>query len=225
MSLRAFFVALAFAVVAVVAIAGFRGRVFTRPPIEIFSDMVRQPKVKAQEPSQFFSDGRAARLPVAGTVPLGYAMPGHKFAEGSPGPYTGIRFSSGAGYFDTGKMGAEWGTGLPVETSLALLGRGRERFGIFCASCHGTTGNGDGMAQKFGLVTVVTLNQDRLRAMADGEIFNTITNGKNTMPGYGDRIPVGDRWAIIGYLRALQLSQGGATIDDVPPAERGNLGP
>ena len=79
------------------------------------------------------------------------------------------------------------------------------------------------MAYKFGLATVVSLHQERIRVMADGEIFNTITNGKNTMLGYGEKIPVNDRWAIIAYLRALQLSQGGATISDVPPAERAKL--
>ncbi len=103
------------------------------------------------------------------------------------------------------------------------MDRGRERFGIYCAVCHGSTGAGDGMAQKFGLNTVQSLLQDRIRTMADGEIFNTITYGKNTMFGYGDRIPVPDRWAIIAYLRALQKSQGGATVQDVPEAEMANL--
>jgi mono/diheme cytochrome c family protein len=105
----------------------------------------------------------------------------------------------------------------------ALLARGQERFKIFCSVCHGDTGAGNGMAYKFGLATVVSLHQDRLRTMADGEIYNTITHGKNTMLGYGDKIPVPDRWAIVAYLRALQLSQGGATLADVPPAERSKL--
>ena len=94
---------------------------------------------------------------------------------------------------------------------------------LFYEYFHGDTGAGDGMAQKFGLGTVQSLLQDRIRVMADGEIFDTITNGKNTMMGYGDRIQVPDRWAIIGYLRALQLSQGGATLDDVPADERAKL--
>ena len=89
--------------------------------------------------------------------------------------------------------------------------------------CHGATGAGNGIAGKYGLVAIANLHQQRIRDMADGEIFNTITHGKNTMMGYGDRIQVQDRWAIVAYIRALQLSQGGATINDVPPAERAQL--
>ncbi len=79
------------------------------------------------------------------------------------------------------------------------------------------------MAYKFGLNTVQSLTQERIRVMSDGEIFNTISHGKNTMMSYGDRIQVQDRWAIIAYIRALQKSQGGATLDDVPAAERAKL--
>lgn len=222
--LKYFFLILAFVVLVVVSVAGFRGQKFSRPPIEIFPDMDRQPKVKAQDPSQFFADGRGARVPVAGTVPLGYAMPQHRPVDGSAGtpdgPYSKIVFSAAPDYEQTGKMGDQWGTGIPYEVDEGIMARGRERYAIFCAVCHGETGAGDGMAYRFGLATVVSLHQDRLRTMSDGEIFNTITHGKNTMLGYGARIPVPDRWAIIAYLRALQLSQGGATINDVPPAER-----
>ena len=103
------------------------------------------------------------------------------------------------------------------------MARGQQRFGIYCAACHGATGAGNGVAQKFGLSTVQSLTQERIRVMSDGEIFNTITHGKNTMMAYGDRIQVLDRWAIIAYLRALQKSQGGATLADVPPEERVKL--
>jgi hypothetical protein len=92
-----------------------------QPPIEIFPDMDRQPKVKPQTPSEFFADGRAARPPVEGTVPLGYAMPMHKLVDGSvgqaTGPYQQIIFSSSPTYIDTGKMGENWGTGIPFEIS------------------------------------------------------------------------------------------------------------
>lgn len=81
------------------------------------------------------------------------------------------------------------------------------------------------MAGKFGLATVQSLLQERIRVMPEGEIFNTINQGKNTMMGMGDRIPVDDRWAIIAYLRALQKSQGGATADDLPLEERTRLTP
>ena len=221
--MKSFFVTLGFVVLFIVAVAGFRGMKSTRRPIEIFSDMVRQPKIKAQVPSGFFEDGRAARAPVAGTVPLGCAMPVRNGSADSSGPYDTILFASGTSYFDTGKIEGQWGTGMPVDVTEKFLARGRERFTIHCAVCHGATGAGNGIASKFGLITVASLQQPRLREMADGEIFNTLSNGKNTMIGYGDRIQVPDRWAIIACLRALQKSQGGATINDVPPAERAKL--
>lgn len=225
--LKYFFALFAFFVLVVLAMAGFRGQKSPRPPIEIFPDMDNQPKVKAQSPSSFYADGRSARTPIAGTVPMGYSIPLHKPADGSvgvaSGPYKQIFFSSGPGYFDTGKIGDQWGTGIPFLTTPEMIARGRERFGISCAVCHGETGAGNGIAGKYGLVAIADLRQTRLREMADGEIFNTITHGKNTMMGYGDRIQVQDRWAIITYLRALQKSQGGATISDVPPAERAKL--
>lgn len=221
--MKPFFVTLGFLILFIVAIAGFRGMKSGRPPIEIFSDMVRQPKIKAQVSSGFFADGRAARVPVPGTVPLGYAVPAHNASPDFSGPYDSILFSSGTSYFETGKIGDFWGTGMPVDVTEKFLSRGRERFSIHCAVCHGATGAGNGIASKFGLLTVASLQQPRLREMADGEIFNTLSNGKNTMLGYGDRIQLPDRWAIIAYLRALQKSQGGATINDVPPVERAKL--
>lgn len=225
--LKYFFAIFAFLVIVVVAMTGLRGHKFTRPPIEIFPDMDDQPKVKAQVRSSFFADGRGARPPVDGTVPMGYSMPLHKPEDGSiglnPSPYKNIQFGGALDYPDTGKMGENWGTGIPFEVTPAVMARGKERFNITCAVCHGATGAGNGMAFKFGLGTVQSLTQTRIREMSDGEIFNTITHGKNTMMSYGDRIQVQDRWAIIAYLRALQKSQGGATIDNVPPAERAKL--
>lgn len=88
--------------------------------------------------------------------------------------------------------------------------------------CHGATAAGDGVTKQYGLATVVSLQDDRIRKMADGEIFNTITNGKNTMMTYGPNIMVADRWAIIAYLRALQRSQGGTT-NDVPAEKQAEL--
>jgi len=93
---------------------------------------------------------------------------------------------------------------------------------IFCAVCHGASGAGNGVTGQYGLVAITSLHQDRLRNMADGEIFQTITHGKNTMLGYGANIPLDDRWAIIAYIRALQLSQN-ATLNDVPADERPKL--
>jgi cytochrome c5 len=225
--LKYFFYTFVLLVVLVVSVAGFRGQKSTKPPFEIFPDMDHQPKVKAQTPSSFYADGRANREPIAGTVPLGYAMPQHKPVDGSTGesesPYKQVKFSSGVSYFDTGRFDDQWGTGMPMEVTPEFIARGQERYAISCKVCHGATGEGNGIAGKYGLVAIANLNQQRIRDMADGEIFNTITHGKNTMMGYGDRIQVQDRWAIIAYMRALQKSQGGATINDVPATERVKL--
>jgi mono/diheme cytochrome c family protein len=228
--LRAFFVIFFLCMIAMVTVLGFRGQKSTQPPSEIFPDMVRQPKVRAQAPLNFFADGRGPRLPVAGTVPIGYEMPRPK-TEASPSGMTGdapeeahmrIAFSAGTDYFNTGKMGNQWGTGIPLPATRKLMERGQQRFNITCAMCHGPAAGGNGITKQYGLATVVSLQDDRLRKMSDGEIFNTITNGKNTMMAYGPNIVVTDRWAIIAYLRALQRSQH-ATIADVPENQRAEM--
>lgn len=227
--LRGFLLLFVLAGIALVGIAGFRGEHSSRTPWEIFPDMVRQMKVRPQSPSNFFADGRGPRLPVAGTVPIGYEFPKSEtianpvaaVPAAAPARST-FAFATTNDYHDTGKMGANWGTGLPVEVTPQLLQRGHERFNITCAMCHGVKGDGNGATKQFGLTTVVTLQDDRIRKMSDGEIFNTITNGKNTMMAYGPNIPVNDRWAIIAYLRALQRSQN-ATANDVPNEHRAEL--
>ena len=201
-----------------------------RPPIEIFPDMVRQAKVKAQAPSDFYADGRGARDHVSGTVPIGYSQPLDKpqsndSAQGGAmmgSPYQVVVFEGRENYANTGKTGTNWGNGLPFTATLATLERGRERYQIQCAVCHGATGTGNGIATKYGLVGVANLQQQRLREMTDGEIYNTIVNGKNTMLGYGSTIQLPDRWAIVAYIRALQRSQN-ASLNDVGDADRALL--
>jgi len=191
--------------------------------------MVRQPKVRAQAPLGFFADNRGSRAPVAGTVPIGYEMPSAA-AQASPGSapapsgesHPQIAFSVGTDYLNTGKMGANWGTGIPLEVTPQLMLRGEQRFNINCAVCHGAAAAGNGITKQYGMATVVTLQDERIRNMADGEIFNTITYGKNTMLAYGANVTVNDRWAIIAYLRALQRSQN-STAADVPPEGRAEL--
>lgn len=228
--LRGFFLIFILLGIAMVAFLGFRGKTSTGTPIEVFPDMVRQPKVRPQSELGFFADDRGMRPPVAGTVPIGYEMP-HPNAQASPGaaplppgpemqPQFG--FSAGTDYISTGKMGANWGNGIPIEVTPQLLERGAQRYNINCAVCHGPTGAGNGIAKQYGLATIVSLQDDRIRNMSDGEIFNTITHGKNTMLAYGPNITVADRWAIICYLRVLQRSQQ-ASPADVPPEARAEL--
>ncbi|HJT82217.1 MAG TPA: cytochrome c [Chthoniobacterales bacterium] len=228
--LRGFILISLLLTITAIAYLGFRGEKSSKPPFELFPDMVRQPKVRAQAPLDFFADRRGSRAPVEGTVPIGYEMPQPQTmatpaAAGVPNAELRdhVAFSKGTDYYDTGKMGPDrWGTGMPVEVTPALMKRGQERFNVTCAMCHGATGAGNGITKQFGLATVVTLLDDRIRGMSDGEIFNTITHGKNTMMAYGSTITVPDRWAIIAYLRALQRSQN-ALVADVPANERAAL--
>jgi len=226
--LRGFLVIFLLCTIAILAVFGFRGQTSTGPPLELFPDMVRQMKVRAQAPLNFLADGRGPRLPVAGTVPIGYEMPTKSEALNTSaaaiGSYSHPRasFSAGTDYYNTGKMGDHWGTGIPLEVTRQLMQRGQQRFNITCAMCHGAAAEGNGITKQYGLATVVTLQDDRIRKMSDGEIFNTITNGKNTMMAYGPNIIVTDRWAIIAYLRALQRSQH-AAVADVPEDHRAQL--
>jgi len=215
-----------FVTVITIALLGFQGQRRQVTAIEFFGDMKRQAKVKYQKPSGFFSDGRAARPPVDGTIPLGYDIPGHPM-QNSEVPKDDIdsplgEFSAGTDYLNTGKMGEQWGTGLPLPVTAELLQRGQKEFTINCSVCHGATGQGNGITSKYGLLGIANYHQDKYRQMADGQIFNTITHGFNTMMAYGDKVTVKDRWAIIAYIRALQKSQN-ARIEDVPEDQRAAL--
>jgi mono/diheme cytochrome c family protein len=225
--LRGFLVIFLLCTIAIIAVFGFRGQTSTGPPLELFPDMVRQMKVRAQAPLNFFADGRGSRVPVGGTIPIGYEMPKPETTASlaaAVGPYTHPRagFSAGTDYYNTGKMGDHWGTGIPVEVTRELIERGQQRFNITCVMCHGAAAEGNGITKQYGLATVVSLQDERIRKMSDGEIFNTITNGKNTMMAYGPNVIIADRWAIIAYLRALQRSQN-AAIADVPENHRAEL--
>src|SRR5438132_7896221 len=183
--LRGFFVIFLLSAIAVIAVFGFRGQKSTQPPTEVFPDMVRQPKVRAQAPLDLFADGRGPRLPVPGTVPIGYEMPKPQSAEtqaidvGSwSHPHSS--FSVGTDYYNTGKMADQWGTGIPLEVTRELMERGQQRFNITCAMCHGAAAAGNGITKQYGLATVVSLKDERIRKMSEGVFFNNIPNGKET---------------------------------------------
>jgi mono/diheme cytochrome c family protein len=211
--LKVSFGAIAILIVVVVGLAGFRGETTTNRPIQWFNDMAQQPKYDPQHRSGFFNDTRAARPPVPGTVPIGYLLPGRYFqTEGNNLVDGGGGFANRTDYYDTGRIGDVYGDGIPeklADRGEELLTRGQQRYDIYCAICHGAAGKGDGVVKGFGLVTVRPLIDDLLRAQPDGQIFNTITHGKNTMGAYGPVITVEDRWAIVAYVRALQEASGG----------------
>ncbi|MBE2284172.1 MAG: cytochrome c [Prosthecobacter sp.] len=224
--MKYFFLSYIFVGAIIVSAFGFRGSKSELPPIEVFPDMDHQAKVKYQASSDFFADGRGARLPVKNTVPMGFEIPAKAAANGAKPARFG--FTNGLDYYNTGKMGDFYGDGLPVEITSdasvfneAFLKRGEQRYNIHCAICHGTSGNGKGVTSKYGILTAFNFQQpgntDPANAAAfraDGAIFDVITNGKGLMGSYGGNITVRDRWAIVAYIRALQLAakESGATL-------------
>lgn len=177
--------------------AACRGQTGTEPPIVVLRDMFSQDRYNPQAESQLFMDGRTMRVPAPGTVPR----------EREIDPELGQgRLPDDSGYVPEVPRAIAQRFG----GASAMLERGQGRYDIYCRPCHDGTGAGRG--------TVVTrsgwqppppsFHQDRIRQMPDGQLFATITHGVRTMPSYGAYIPVSDRWAIVSYVRALQLSQG-----------------
>jgi mono/diheme cytochrome c family protein len=218
--MRFVWLAFLFVVIAAVSLLGFRDSLSPKPPLEVFPDMDRQPKYKPQSESRFFADGNTDRPNPANVVARGRSVEADaRFLGEDDHMYRGY----------TGPLGlpdsTQWMRGFPedVDLSQAFLQRGQERYMIFCAPCHGSLGDGNGITKQYGMGATPTFHSDRIREMPEGEIFNTITNGRNTMFGYGDKIQAADRWAIVAYVRALQRAQQG-TVDDVPAANRSELG-
>ncbi|HEY3757907.1 MAG TPA: cytochrome c [Opitutaceae bacterium] len=203
-----------------VSLLGFRGTKFTRPPADVFPEwlfpgMKRQPKYKPMAASTFFADGRADRMPVPDTVPASYGPAGQAF-RGDDHLYLG---KNPDGSFARGFPAS-------ITVGLKLLERGRDRFDIYCAPCHGRVGDGNGVTKRYGMGATPSYHDDRLRSVPDGYIFDIITNGKqpaNNMPPYADKLTPEDRWAVVAYVRALQRAAH-ATVDDVPADHRADLG-
>jgi len=196
---------------ATVGILGFQGGMMRKPPFELFPDMDRQAKLRPQEPNRFFANGVSSQLPPAGTVARSQPIQtvnGEVYAfEDSP-VNTG-KISGTTNFVETN----------PLPVNEALLQRGRDRFDIYCAPCHGRTGDGNGITKKLGVMAAVAnLHDKRIVELADGEVFDTITLGKGTMGAVGPLLPTPDRWAVVAYLRALQLSWLGVK-DDLTPAQ------
>jgi len=176
---------------------GCRGQTSGEPPIVPLRNMFDQDRYNAQAYSDFFPDHRTMRTPVEGTVP--------REREIDPAIGDG-RLVDDSGYVaEIPKAVVDGFGGMG-----GLLDRGQERYNIYCRPCHDGTGGGQGMVIKRSgwQPPPPSFHQDRIREMPDGQLFATITHGVRIMPPYGARIPVRDRWAIVGFVRALQLSQG-----------------
>jgi hypothetical protein len=165
-------------------------------------DMHDQPRYEPLEGSTFFSDGRSARPLVEGTVARGQ-----------------LRLDE---HFHFGKVNGKLVDTFPFPITKEILERGRERYDIFCSPCHDRVGNGQGMIVQRGFRPPPSYHIDRLREAPVGHFYDVITNGFGAMYSYADRLPPRDRWAIVAYIRALQLSQH-ATLEDVPTEARYQL--
>jgi mono/diheme cytochrome c family protein len=161
-----------------------------------------QPKYIPLRESTFFSDARSARPVIEGTVARGQLRDDELMY--------------------TGKVRGEDATVFPMRVDEPVMARGQERFNIYCSPCHGRTGQGDGMVVRRGYRRPPSIHAERLRTAPVGHFFDVMTNGFGAMPDYAAQIKVEDRWAIIAYIRALQLSEH-ATLADVPAADRSRI--
>ena len=158
-------------------------------------DMHDGPRYEAFEASPFFADGRASRSAPAGTVARGWLR------------------EDDALY--TGKVNGQFVAEFPFPVGREEMARGQARFNIYCTPCHGRLGDGQGMVVQRGLRQAASYHQDRLREEKVGYLFDVVTNGFGAMQGYAEQVPVRDRWLIVAYVRALQLSQH-ANVSDLP---------
>ncbi len=165
-------------------------------------DMYNQPKAKPLSENSFFENGTSAR-----------PLPPHTIAQG---------YADKGDAFHTGLVNGTLMTQLPMKLTPQLLMRGQERFNIYCAVCHGMTGDGNGEIVRRGFPAPPSYHIDRLRNAPIGHFYDVITNGYGVMYPYATRVEPADRWAIAAYIRALQLSHD-AQMNDVPPAEQTKL--
>jgi hypothetical protein len=168
--------------------------VFLMAGCSLKQDMALQPKNRPLSPSDFFTDGRSARPLVENTVARGSIIEDEMTVPKDSNAF-------------------------PLPLNLDLLERGQDRYKVFCSPCHGLQGDGNGMVAMRGMKHPPSYHQDRLRQVPNGYIFDVITNGFGAMLGYSAQVPPRDRWAIVAYVRALQLSRN-ARLSDLPPNVR-----
>jgi mono/diheme cytochrome c family protein len=165
--------------------------------------MADQPKYDPLESSDFFADGMSARPRIPGTVARGEI--------------------ANDGFLSTGKINNLEGDGFPFAVTEQVMNRGQERFDIYCSPCHSKVGDGNGMIPSRGYRRPPSFHTDALRAAKTGHFFDVISNGFGSMPPYAAQVNVRDRWAIIAYIRALQVSQN-STVNDLSPEAKAKLG-
>ena len=173
-------------------------------------DMQDQPRYKAYKQSDFFSDGRASRDLPAGTVPRGFLRENKALFTGkkeNADPNAPVATTTDATGNTLVSSFPNDVTEFPMPITEEIINRGEERYKVFCMMCHGPTGNGDGMIVRRGFSKPPTYHDDRLRNAPVGHFYDVITNGWGKMNSYASMVPVADRWAIVAYIRTLQISQ------------------
>jgi mono/diheme cytochrome c family protein len=174
--------------------------------------MQDQPRYKVYKRSDFYADNRASRDLPEGTVARGYLREdkalytGKKEVTGSAAPAQGATATDSSGNTVVTSF-PDVIDKNPIPVTKDLVDRGQDRFNIYCIVCHGPVGNGDGMIVRRGFSKPPTYHDDRLRNAPDGHFFDVMTNGWGKMNSYASQLPVADRWAIVAYIRALQISQ------------------
>jgi len=209
--MRYFLLIFGVTVVLVMAIAGKRGDMTRRSPIEVFPDMDRQLKLRPMQPNGFFANGVSSQPHPDGTIARSTPI---QTSAGPVMPYEDAAVMTGHVPGTTNYVQLN-----PLPVNAVLLARGQQRFTINCSPCHGQLGDGNGITKKYGMAVVANLHDKRIVEMGDGEIFYVISNGRNLMQSYASQVDVQDRWAIVAYVRALQLARLG-NIDDVPEPQR-----
>lgn len=165
-------------------------------------DMQDEPKYKPLAVSAFFADGRSARPVPSGAIAIDET-------DQDPALFTGV-------------VDGDFVTTIPVAVTEELLNRGHERYDIYCSPCHGRIGDGRGMVALRGFKIPADLNSERIRNAPPGYLYAVITNGYGAMGDYSSQVPLHDRWAIVAYIRALELSRQ-ASLNDAPPDARSKL--
>ncbi len=188
----------------VVSLAGFRGDISRKPPLEVFPDMDRQPKLRPLEPNSFFENGMSSQPLVKGTVRRSEPI---LLANGEKVYPFQNNHSVNTGF----AKGTNTVASIPIPVTMKLMKRGQERFNISCVPCHGGQGDGNGVVKFFGFSAIKDLHDPTVVKLNDGQLFRVITvgnqEGNGLMKGYGTSLSVMDRWAIVAYLRALQTSR------------------
>lgn len=198
------------------SLSACRGETSQDPPVVLLRNMHQQQRYNSQSTSRFFSDRRTMRTPPLGTV--------SRFPGGANARYSDFSVSRDETFDDDAVMRGlddhgDYVATVPAAVSGSadnardLVRRGQQRYGIYCAPCHGEAGDGRGIVWlrgqggRYTYPQPPTFHDDRIRHMADGQLFNTISNGVRNMPAYAAQIAPRDRWAIVSYVRALQISQ------------------